>query len=379
MQVVLGVYIGTFVYSLMVLRLISTSSGDASGFNPVVSVAVAIMLALLCVSLLIYFINHVAQIIQSSTIVLMAHGDTMDLVSGLNDHEESSETPRDPEEHPDWAGLLAQPPAVVRAKNSGYVESMNFEGILESVVDEDTKVVEIPTGPGNFVSAGLPIVRVWPARELGEDTGKQANKAFVFGKERSFQQDVAFGLRQLSDIALKGLSPGINDPTTAMQAMDRMEAILIALGNKALPPRVQQREVNGTEVLVKVGYPSFDELVGLAFDQVRRAAFTSGQVAVLERLLEILDRALQTNSSDERQQALWDRVFAVARQAPEEISDPYDAANLMLRAVRVVRNMTMKQRVRSDGELQYLAELSGDLPDEGKIRENIDLLRQRVG
>ncbi|MGB3634113.1 MAG: DUF2254 domain-containing protein [Rubrobacteraceae bacterium] len=381
LQVVLGTYIGTFVYSLMVLRLVSNSGGGASSFNPAVSVAVAIILALLCVSMLIYFINHVAQLIQSSTIVLMAHGDTMGLVSGLEDLEESSETIRDPEEHPDWAGLLAEPPGVVRARNSGYVESMNLEEILDAVVDEKTEVVEIPFGPGNFVSSGLPIVKIWPSKneELESDAGQRTNRAFVFGKERSFQQDLAFGLRQLSDIALKGLSPGINDPTTAMQAMDRMEAIFIALGQKSLPHRVQRREVNETEVLVKVGYPTFDGLVGLAFDQVRRAAFTSGQVAVLERLLEILDRALQTNSSDERQQALWDRVFAVARQAPQEISDPHDAANLVLRAVRVVRSMTMNQRVSSNKDLDKLAHLSEDLPDKGRIRESIDLLRKRLG
>ncbi len=270
LQVVLGAYIGTFVYSLMVLRLISTSGGGSSGFNPVVSVAVAIILALVCVSLLIYFINHVAQIIQSSTIVRMAHGDTMPLVSSLDDHEESSETIKDPEEHPDWAELLAETPAMVRVHNSGYVNGMNFEEILDAVVEEETKVVEIPFGPGDFVSAGLPIVKIWPDRdeEPDSDAGKRANKAFVFGKERSFQQDLAFGLRQLSDIALKGLSPGINDPTTAMQAMDRMEAIFIALGNKALPRRVQRREVNETEVLVKVGYSSFDELVGLQADSL---------------------------------------------------------------------------------------------------------------
>lgn len=380
LQVVLGTYIGTFVYSLMVLRIISSSGGGASGFNPAVSVAVAIILALLCVSLLIYFINHVAQIIQSSTIVRMAHGDTMGLVSGLDDTGGSSKTMRDPEDHPDWAELLAETPDVVRAHNSGYVESMNFEGILNAVVDEETKVVEIPLGPGTFVSAGLPLVKTWPARdgESKPDAEQKANRAFVFGKERTFQQDLAFGLRQLSDIALKGLSPGINDPTTAMQAMDRMEAVFIALGEKSLPRRVQWREANGVGVLVKVGYPTFDGLVGLAFDQVRRAAFTSGQVAVLERLLGILDRALQTNTSDERQQALWDRVFAVARQAPREISDPHDAANLVLRAVRVVRNTTMKQRVRSDEDLEKMAELSYELPDDGGIRKAIDLLRKRV-
>ena len=381
LQVVLGAYIGTFVYSLMILRLISTSGGGASGFNPAVSVAVAVLLALLCVSLLIYFINHVAKLIQSSTIVQMAHADTLGLVSGLDDFEDSSEAAKDPEENPEWAGLLAKESDAVKSHNSGYVESMNFEEILDSVVDENTKVVEIPPGPGTFVSAGLPVVKVWPARDGGlkSDTEQQANRAFVFGKERTFQQDLAFGIRQLSDIALKGLSPGINDPTTAMQAMDRMEAIFIALGAKSLPNRVQWQEVGGNEVLVKVGYPSFDDLVGLAFDQVRRAAFTSGQVAVLEKLLEILDRALQTNTSDKRQQALWDRAYAVARQAPQEISDSHDAANLVLRAVKILRSATMKQRVRSNRDLDHLAELSEDLPDEGKIRENIDLLHKRVG
>lgn len=380
LQVVLGAYIGTFVYSLMILRLISTSGGSGS-FNPVVSVAVAVLLALLCVSLLIYFINHVAKIIQSSTIVQMAHGDTMGLVNGLDDFEDSSEAVNDPEENPEWADLLSEKPDTVKSRNSGYVESMNFEEILDSVVDENTKVVEIPPGPGTFVSAGLPVVKIWPARDGGlkSDTEQQANRAFVFGKERTFQQDLAFGLRQLSDIALKGLSPGINDPTTAMQAMDRMEAIFIALGTKSLPNRVQWQEVGGNEVLVKVGYPSFDDLVGLAFDQVRRAAFTSGQVAVLEKLLEILDRALQTNTSDKRQQALWDRAYAVARQAPQEIPDSHDAANLLLRAVKILRSATMKQRVRSNKDLDHLAELSDNLPDEGKIRENIAFLRKHVG
>lgn len=379
LQVVLGAYIGTFVYSLMILRLISTPGGSGS-FNPVVSVAVAVLLALLCVSLLIYFINHVAKIIQSSTIVQMAHGDTMGLVNGLDDFEDSSEAVNDPEENPEWADLLSEKPDTVKSRNSGYVESMNFEEILDSVVDENTKVVEIPPGPGTFVSAGLPVVKIWPARDGGlkSDTEQQANRAFVFGKERTFQQDLAFGLRQLSDIALKGLSPGINDPTTAMQAMDRMEAIFIALGTKSLPNRVQWQEVGGNEVLVKVGYPSFDDLVGLAFDQVRRAAFTSGQVAVLEKLLEILDRALQTNTSDKRQQALWDRAYAVARQAPREIPDSHDAANLLLRAVKILRSATMKQRVRSNKDLDHLAELSDDLPDEGRIRENIDLLHKHV-
>ena len=382
LQIVLGTYIGTFVYSLLVLRIVALggSGGADSSFQPTISVGVAILLALVCVGLLIYFISHVAQIIQSSSIVQMAQLDMMGIVSNLEETESSSDYIRDPEEDPRWADLLAGQPSIVKADSSGYVQSVDIDEILKEVVDERTRLVEIPSGPGIFVSAGLALVKVWPASGEDFDSGalREVHRAFVLGRERSFQQDIAFGFRQLSDIALKGLSPGINDPTTAMQAMDRMETVLISLGSKDLPRRVQEREVGERKVLVRINYSNFEDLVGLAFDQVRRAAFTSGQVAVLERLIEILDRALRANTSTERQEALWARVFTIARLCPQQISDPEDAVNLMLRAVESVYALSMKQRVTIDGDLDRLLNLSEDLEDNGRIWEAIEAARTKV-
>ena len=381
LQVVLGVYIGTFVYSLIVLRLVSVSGGESSSFNPTISVGVAILLALACVGLLIYFINHLTQLIQSSTIVQMAHGDVMDALSDLDDFEDGdSEEIKDPHENPEWSETLSHPPSVVLAVNHGYVQYLNVDSILHQVVDEGTVVVEIPLAPGQFAVAGLPIAKVWPARKEDLDSEKvsQVNRAFVLGKERSFQQDFAFGLRQLADIALKGLSPGINDPTTAMQAMDRMENIFVALGSKALPRRVQRREVDGRRVLVKIGYSTFDDHVGLAFDQVRRAAFATGQVAVLERLLEILDQSLSANTAGERQRALWARVFTIARMAPEQIPDSEDAANLIARAAEAAFSLTPAERVTVDKDLLTLVDLAEDSQSSEQVRRTIEKVRTRV-
>ncbi len=382
LQIVLGSYIGTFVYSLLVLRLVALggSQGSSSSFKPTISVGVAILLALVCVGLLIYFINHVAQIIQSSSIVQMAQLDMMGIVSNFDGPESSLSDIRDPGENPRWADLFAGQPSLLKAESSGYVQSLDIDEILKEVVDERTQFVEIPSGPGIFVSAGLPLLRVWPAAEEEFDSRacREVHRAFVFGRERSFQQDIAFGFRQLSDIALKGLSPGINDPTTAMQAMDRIEAVLIALGSKELPRRVQEKEVDGRKILVKVSYSTFEELVGLAFDQVRRAAFTSGQVAVLERLIEILDRATRVNVSADRQSSLWARIFTIARLCPPQISDPEDAVNLMLRAVESVYGLSMKQRVEVDEDLDRLLKLSEDLEDDGKIWAAIEAARTKV-
>ncbi len=195
--------------------------------------------------------------------------------------------------------------------------------------------MEIPFGPGKFAAAGLPIVWMWRAGEMDPALEEEVRQAFFFGRERSFEQDFTFGLRQLSDIALKGLSAGVNDPTTSMQAMDRIEAVFVALGSKALPSRIHKRRIGDAEVLAKVGHYGFEDVAGLAFDQVRRSAFASGQVAVLERLLEIIERALQANALPGRRRVLWAKAFIVARLAPEQVSDPHDAVSLLRGAVRI--------------------------------------------
>ncbi len=380
MQVILGFYIGTFVYSLLVLRLITISAGEAEGFHPVVSVGVAIILALVCVALLIYFITHITELIQSTNIIEIAHDNTAEIAGNLDDLAEASRKIKDPEEDPRWRGLLAETPSVAQATSSGYVQDMNIDSLLAAVVDERTEVVDVPPGPGKFVSSGLPIARVWPSSDgdFDNDAEAKANRAFVFGKERSLKQDLGFGLRQLTDIALKGLSPGINDPTTAMQALDRVEAVFITLGSKALPRRVQRRTVNDREVLVRIGYLTFDDLVGLAFDQVRRAAFATGQVAVLERMLEILGRAIRANGISERQSSLWARAFAIARLAPEQIPDPRDAANLMVQAVEIVPGLLLKERVAVDGDLEQLVSLSENLEGGEQVRKAIEAGRRQL-
>lgn len=375
-QVVLGVYIATFLYALLVLRIVREGEdGSASAaFIPVISMTVAVVLAVACVGLLIYFIAHVVYLIQSSSIVYRAHEDTARALDGLEDllPEGRCEEPREPAppgERPELRALLREEPFVVRAGMSGYVQRLDVEAVVGAVAGGGEKpvVIELPWGPGRFVPAGLPLAKVWPARGVGPKAEGKVRGAFSLGKERSFEEDFAFGLRQLSDIALKGLSPGVNDPTTAMQAMDRMEAILVALGGKALPERV--REYEGGQVVVEVGFYGFDDVVGLACDQIRRAAFTSGQVAVLERLLEILGRALEANRPPERRRALWARALSVARNAPDGVSDPEDAASLVRAAIGVgaiLRGTQLDGLVRAD--VARLLDASEGLTDDGTLR-----------
>ncbi|HEV2091777.1 MAG TPA: DUF2254 domain-containing protein [Rubrobacter sp.] len=376
LQVVPGSYIATFVYSLLVLRIIRESESGGRTFIPVISVSLAVLLALACVGLLIYFIQHVTNLIQPSTIFQRIHDETMEPIAKLDDLDASSLGPEGAEDRPAARGLPAGAPSVVRSRKAGYVQRLNVDAIVNAVaVGGETRVVEIPFGPGYFVASGLPGVRVWPARKagLGRDAEDEAWGAFTFGKERTFNQDFTFGLRQLTDIALAGLSPSFNDPTTAMQAMDRTEDILITLGKKALPRRVQEREVGGDRMLVKIGYPGFEDVVELAFDQAIRAAFATGQVIFLRRVLEIVERALEANDLPERRQALWARAFDVGYLAPQQLPHERDAVSLVQRTVEVGAPLLGTESSAAVGsDMEELVGLSEGLRGGERVREAVE-------
>jgi uncharacterized membrane protein len=271
-------------------------------------------------------------------------------------------------------------PAVLLCRKSGYVQHLDRRSIAEVVgglagAGDGNTLVDIPHGQGFFVPAGLPIARIWTpdGAELDDKVEDKLHKAIVTGKERSFQQDFAFGLRQLADIAILGLSPGINDPTSSMQAMDRIEAILIALGDKKMPGGLQSYEVQGSEVILRVGYYGFDDVVGLGLDQIRRSAFTSGQVAVLDRFLELVGRVMWANPAEDRLYSLWERALAVARLAPQEITDPRDAANLALHAVKVgAPLLDTGLRKKVDSDLRDLARFCEGLPGAENVQQEVE-------
>lgn len=192
----------------------------------------------------------------------------------------------------------------------------------------------------------------------------------MLGKERSFQQDFAFGLRQLSDIALLGLSPGVRSnlrdagdgPYRGHPDPPRHKA-------KRLPDRTNEYESGGGKVIIRVGRYGFDDVVGFGLDQIRRSAFTSGQVAVLDCFLEVVYFTMRANVAPDRRRSLWERALAVGRLAPREITDPRDAANLVLRAIEVgapLLSTPLGEKVGED--LHELARFSGDLPGGERIQ-----------
>jgi uncharacterized membrane protein len=261
-QVVLGFFIGTFTYALLVLRSVRAPLEQRGGFVPAISVSVAIVLALVCVGLLIYFIHHGANSMRVSVVVDRVAAMTLGLVDELY-----------PEERQGRTTTLADPMVPdeslvpVHAGAAGYLQALDEEALV-ALARERAMTIRIEPCVGDFVLQGSQIASVLPA--VDPDSEDAIRDALRLGFERTAQADVEFGIVQISDIAVKALSPGINDPNTAMTCTDRLAELLVTVAGR-LPAGDLRVRAEGDGRLLLPG-PSFDRLVAVAFGRIRHYA-----------------------------------------------------------------------------------------------------------
>lgn len=247
-QVVLGVYVATFLYSLLVLRSVRAvgdpGDPDAEVFVPHLAVNFAFVLAVLNVVVLIYFIHHISDSIQISTIARRVRGDLVSTVGRLYperaghdvDELDGRETRPGSEE--------AQPPPEehgipVEAGRSGYVTSVHGDDLVKWAREQDA-LVDLRICPGEYVLEDTVVARVHGAGDDGaggdgSGTADAVRAAIRVEDARNPYQDVSFAVQQLTELAVRALSPGTNDPFTAINALDDLSTGLSLLAQRELP------------------------------------------------------------------------------------------------------------------------------------------------
>lgn len=321
-QVVLGVFVGIFAYSLVVLRTIR--GGDEGTFVPTLAVSVGLLLGFVGIGVLVHFIHHISTSIQASRILAAAAHETLRAVEGLFPEGELEAEP----DAGDFAGERSPHARPLLADRSGYLQSLDRDGLV-AFARQRGAVVRMRRGIGEFVVAGRPlaaIVRNRPAAGAGEG-GDDERRAFdglhEIGRQRTIEQDAAFGVRQIVDVALKALSPSVNDTTTAVMALHHLTGILVALAGRRL--ECQLRDEDGELRLVTCG-PTYAGMVGEALDQIRQNA--AGNVAVHGALLDALRVAGGATASPARREALREHARAVAESAERTVPAPRDRRHL---------------------------------------------------
>ena len=276
-QWVLAVFMGTFIYSLLVLRSIESpgAAGDG-GFVPRLAVSGALVLAFASLAALIYFVHHISVRIGVDSIITSVTEETEDTIEELHrDIEQEAGVERQLPATPFEGGATVR----VAARRNGYVRLMAIGSIVRAAADRDLRV-QCQVAPGDWVLAGAPLFAVAPGSSVDEEARTALVDKVVIGGQRSMSQDAAFGFQQLVDIAVKALSPGINDPTTASQCLDRLAQLLVDIGHRPDLPSVLQDADGAPRVWLR--FPGFEELVRHSVGAIRQHA--AGSPIVLAHL-----------------------------------------------------------------------------------------------
>lgn len=281
-QATLAIFLSTFTYALTVLRAVRSGENDGTAFVPRLSVTVAFVLGIVSVLCLVLFLAHLARQIRVETMLRDVHDDANATVrnatSPLVDARPQVEIPTPPPNALD-----------VNAPSSGFLTSIDEVELLSAAIEANAYLI-VDCHPGSSIVEGVPIGVAWSASGgLGDDAFDRlqgaVREAINVGYERTAAQDVGYGLRQLTDVANKALSPGINDPTTAVHALGHVSAILCQLAGRDL--RFIALRDDDDEVRVVLRRPSFAEVLDIAITQPRR--YGSSDPQVLERLLRLLE------------------------------------------------------------------------------------------
>lgn len=312
-QVVLGTFIATFIYCLFVLRGIRTNS--ETSFIPHLSVTFAFLLALAGTAVLIYFIHHVAAAIQADSIISSVYSDVERTINRLFPDVYESENEMPVEENPEAAlpeGFEETAVPLVSQQN-GYLQRIDYTALAKSAEKHDL-VIQLHCRPGGFVVEGARLLSAWPAEQWQDELAGQLSGAFILGRHRTDEQDMEYGMKQMVEVALRALSPGINDPFTAMTCIDWLSVAVARISRRKFPSSLRFDDEGKLRlVLVPI---SFAAVVEGAFGQLRQAA--AHHVQVILRLLDAI-RAIAPHVRSEDQRAVLENyAMLTVRRGIEE-------------------------------------------------------------
>jgi uncharacterized membrane protein len=297
-QWTLGIFLGTFSYCMAALPSVRSLPKP---YVPVLTVLIAMVLALVCVGWLIFFINHISRSISVNHIVDRIGGEALLVIDQLMPHPrgsyEGSEQATPPHQGKE---------RVIVSRKSGYVRFVDVAFLVECAKTFGVQIT-LDRRVGHFVPAGAPLLRVVDAGRVTPEREARLLTAIDIGPTRTLQQDVEFGVIQIVDIALRAISPAVNDPTTAINCIDQLSRIMIVWTSRAAPP---SRLYAPPYVLrVVVPWISYEGLLDTAFEQIRY--YAKSDIAVSLRLLRAFDDMVLAGASHKEVPSLIGRARRV--------------------------------------------------------------------
>lgn len=311
-KIVLGTFISNFSYCIVLVYVMSLEAYSGKILGTAIIWCLISTFASVCV--LIFFIHHVASAIQADSVIDDVSRDLVESVDRLLPNDASVKSMLDIKSI-DVEAFSHK--AELNAGKPGYIQYVDLNAI-ESIAQKYDVIVQVHVNPGDFVAGGTLLVKIFALRSFDENITSSIKSLFKIGSKRTPVQDPEYAIHQLVEIAVRALSPGINDPYTAMTCVDKLSSTMCVLTSREFPGGTRLDEHGILRVYYKAR--TFTDLGKASFDQIRQYAVDS--IAVTIRLIESLNRIAQLVQNDEQCRFVTDQIEMLEQtQKKQEIGE----------------------------------------------------------
>lgn len=330
-QVVLGSYISTYLYCLLVLNAIKEN--DNYSFIPSIAISVAILFAIANIILLIIFIHNIAVSIQADNVIYdISEFISKQVKSSFPEKlSEGSENDKNVDLSQYTSGYKKQ--RLIKAPKSGYLQYFDVETLMELMVKKDS-LLDLYYRPGGHMVDGEEMGLLYSNDDWETDDIDKIFSQFVIGKTKISQHDLEFSIHQMVEIASRALSPGVNDPYTAITCIDNLTSTMSYLAQAKFPSKYRFDEEDHLRIIVDV--LDFEGILDAAFNQIRQ--FSGGSTAVIIRLMEALTTIYKSTTKDKHKNALIKHAQMVLNKGKQSITEKNDLEDLNNRAKLILQN-----------------------------------------
>ena len=322
-QLTLGTFVATFVYAVLVL--VSIGTGSHGDFVPHIGVTVTLGLLVADLAVLIYFIHHTAISIQLPQVIASIAADLAEAIDMQGGGRDPAGGRKNGPSEVELLACLESGGGGLVAPASGYLQFIKHQSLVQMAAEADA-VICLEHRPGHFLVRGHRFATVWPAA-AAPVVRRRLGRAHVIGSHRTLTQDVSFGIDQLTEIAIRALSPAVNDTFTALTCIDWLGENLCKIVAGWHPSRVHRDEHDYIRVIS--AEPAYDRLVQRAFEKIRQASL--GMPAVMIRQLEALARIMAETTNDGQRQVLLEQAAMIDRASERSVPETNDRADVRRR------------------------------------------------
>ncbi|MCL6261314.1 DUF2254 domain-containing protein [Aquiflexum sp. TKW24L] len=327
-QVVLGSYVSTYLYCLLVLNAVK--AGDDYTFIPSISILVAIVAAITNIVLLIVFIHRIATSIQADHVI----SDISDFISKQVQtlFPEKMGEEKESEANMDISKVISaySQRISIKCSKSGYLQYIDGENLVE-IISKNDSLLDIFHRPGSHLVEGIEIGTLYTTSIWEEEELEKINKQLVIGKTKTSQQDLEYSVHQMVEIAVRALSPGVNDPYTALACIDNLTATMSYLAQAKFPSKYRYDEEGNLRVIADV--IDFEGVLDAAFNQIRQ--FSEGSPAVIIRLMEALI-TIGGFTNERHKKAVVKHAEMVLNNGKRTIEEENDLQDLIKRSEKIL-------------------------------------------